>query len=303
MKLRRYSGNPILAPTGNWWETRCVLNAGAAVLNGRVHLLYRAIGDDNVSRFGYASSRDGFEFDIRPELPVYEPAPDNQWERLGCEDPRIAQIGDTFYVVFTGASLYAAEHGPTFGFGPPWRCRVSMISTKDFRVFEHHGVILPDHDDKDAALFPEKINGRYAMLHRILPDICVSFSDDLIHWGDSRKVISPRKTLWDGDRIGAGGAPIKTERGWLNFYHGVDEKRVYRLGVLILDPEDPTKVVYRSVEPCLEPEEPYEKEGPVPNVVFSCGAVEKDGRYLVYYGGADRVVCAASIGVEDTLRF
>jgi len=278
-----------------------VFNAGATVWNGRMHLLYRAIGDDNISRFGYASSGDGFEFDIRPELPVYEPPLDNQWERLGCEDARIARIGDTFYVVYTGASLYSADHGPTFGFGPPWRCRVSLISTKDFREFQHHGVILPDHDDKDAVLFPEKIGGRYAMLHRILPDICVSYSDDLIHWGDTRKVIGPRPGFWDSDRIGAGGTPIKTERGWLNFYHGVDGGRVYRLGILTLDLDDPTEAVFRSDEPCLGPEEPYEKEGPVPNVVFSCGAVEKDGQYLVYYGGADRVIAVASIGVDEVL--
>jgi len=115
------------------------------------------------------------------------------------------------------------------------------------------------------------------------------------------KVIGPRPDFWDSDRIGAGGTPIKTECGWLNFYHGVDGSRVYRLGVLILDLDDPTKVVYRSDEPCLSPEEPYEKEGPVPNVVFSCGAVEKDGQYLVYYGGADRVIAIASIGVDEVL--
>jgi len=299
VKLKRYHANPILSPNDNWWENRCVFNAGAAVSNGRVHLLYRAIGDDNISRFGYASSADGLNFDVRADLPVCEPPLDDQWERLGCEDPRIARIGDTFYVVYTGASLYTADHGPTFGFGPPWRCRVSLISTRDFRHFERHGVILPDHDDKDAALFPDKIGGRYAMLHRILPDICVSYSDDLLRWGDTRRVIGPRPGFWDNNRIGAGNSPIRTDRGWLNFYHGVDEKRVYRLGILILDLEDPTKTVYRSDEPCLEPEDDYERDGPVPNVVFSCGAVEKDGQYLVYYGGADRCVAAASIRVDE----
>ena len=184
----------------------------------------------------------------------------------------------------------------------PPRARGALISTKDFREFQHHSVILPDHDDKDAVLFPEKIGGRYAMLHRILPDICLSYSDDLIHWGDTRKVIGPRPDFWDSDRIGAGGTPIKTERGWLSFYHGVDGSRVYRLGILILGLDDPTKAVFRSDEPCLEPEEPYEKEGPVPNVVFSSGAVEKDGQYLVYYGGADRVIAVASIGVDEVLH-
>ncbi len=301
MKLVRYEKNPILKPTDNWWENRFVLNPGAVYHGGRVHLLYRAVGDDNISRFGYASSADGFDFDTRWEIPAYEPALDNLWERLGCEDPRITYIDGRFFIVYTAASLYAADHGPTFGVGPPWRCRVSMISTLDFRSYEYHGVILPDQDDKDAALFPEKIDGKYVLLHRILPNICVSYSDDLLHWTGATPIMGLRQGYWDSFRIGGGNPPIKTEKGWLSFYHGVDSERVYRLGIMLQDLDDPSKVIYRSEEPVLEPEKSHEREGWVSNVVFSCGAVEKDGQFIVYYGGADSIIGAASISKERIL--
>lgn len=296
MFAERYSGNPVLQPTINWWESKAVFNCAVADKDGIIHMIYRAVGDDNISRFGYAKSLDGFNFERSP-LPIYEGPLGDEFERLGCEDPRITLIGDTYYIPYIGASVYPAaeKRPPTFKIGPPWRCRVSLLSTQDFKTFTRHGVIIPDYDDKDAVLFPEKIDGRYVMYHRVLPDIWISYSDDLIHWSDHKTVMTPKPGAWDSERIGAGAPPIKTPEGWLNFYHGVDENRVYKLGIFYSDLADPSKIIARSSVSILDPEEAFECHGPVCNVVFTCGVVERGGKYLVYYGGAD-----SSIGVATT---
>jgi predicted GH43/DUF377 family glycosyl hydrolase len=302
MFAQRYSGNPLLEPTNNWWETKAVFNCAVAEHAGKVHMLYRAVGDDNISRFGYAASDDGLSFE-RLAIPIYESPPGDEFERLGCEDPRITKIGDTHYITYIGASVYPAaeRRSPTFGIGPPWRCRVSLLSTKDFKSFERHGVILPEFDDKDAVLFPEKIDGKYVMYHRIWPDMWVSYSDDLVHWYDHKPLMSPSPGAWDDDRIGAGAPPIKTADGWLNVYHGADHDRIYRLGVFLSDLDDPSKIIARSAEPILTPEEAFECIGCVCNVVFTCGVVERDGRYLIYYGGADSTIGVAILD-KDRLK-
>lgn len=296
MFTKRYTGNPVLEPTANWWESKAVFNCAVAASDGKIHLLYRAVGDDNISRFGYAWSLDGFNFERLP-LPVYESPEGDEFERLGCEDPRITVIDGTHYVAYTGASVYPAAEGrkPTFGIGPPWRCRVSLISTRNYKSFTRHGVILPDFDDKDAVIFPEKINGKYVMYHRILPDMWVSYSDDLVHWHDHQVLMTPKPGYWDSERIGAGAPPVKTEDGWLNIYHGVDTNSTYRLGVFLSDLNDPSKIIARSAEPIMSPEEAFECEGCVCNVVFTCGVVEKDDQYLIYYGGADSAIGVATM--------
>jgi predicted GH43/DUF377 family glycosyl hydrolase len=296
MIAQRYSKNPILSPTSNWWETKAVFNCAVVEKDGVINMLYRAVGDDNISRFGYAASYDGFNFERYP-LPIYEGPLGDEFERLGCEDPRITIIDGTYYIPYVGTSVYPAiENRPsTFKIGPPWRCRVSLLSTKDFKSFTRYGVILPEFDDKDAVLFPEKIQGKYVMYHRVLPDIWVSYSDDLINWYDHKPVMSPKSGSWDSERIGAGAPPIKTADGWLNFYHGVDEKRVYRLGVFLSDLNDPTKIIARSVGPILDPEEAFECTGSVCNVVFTCGVIERNGEYLIYYGGADSSIGVATL--------
>lgn len=299
MLAQRYVKNPVLEPTTNWWETKAVFNCAVAEKDGIVHMLYRAVGDDNISRFGYASSRDGFNFERLP-LPIYEGPPGDEFERLGCEDPRITLIDDTYYIPYVAASIYPAalNRPPTFKFGPPWRCRISLLSTKDFKNYTRHGVILPDFDDKDAVLFPEKIGGRYVMYHRVLPDIWISYSDDLIHWYDHKSIMTPKAGSWDSERIGAGAAPIKTEDGWLNIYHGVDKGRTYRLGIFLSDLEDPSKIIARSAVPVLTPVESFECEGSVCNVVFTCGVVERNGQYLIYYGGADSSIGVAMLDIN-----
>lgn len=294
MYAKRYDGNPLLTPTSNWWESSAVFNPAVAEHDGKIHMLYRAVGDDNISRFGYACSVDGFDFE-RLALPAYEGPAGDENERLGCEDPRITKIDDTFYIPYVGASVYSAmEHRPpTFGVGPPWRCRVSLLSTKDFKTYTRHGVILPDFDDKDAVLFPEKIDGKYVMYHRVFPDMWISYSDDLIHWYDHRVLMRPKPGYWDDDRIGAGAPPIKTPEGWLNFYHAADHDRIYRIGVFLSDLDDPSKIIARSAEPVLTPEEAFECVGCVCNVVFTCGVIERDNSFLIYYGGADSTIGVA----------
>lgn len=292
LRLERYHGNPILEPRGSGWESRAVFNCAVAYDGHVVHMLYRAVAKDDpvyISRFGYASSSNGLDFQ-RAEEPVFEPQED--YEAFGCEDPRITRIGDRFYITYTALSQRAFS-----GSGN----RVALASTTDFKEYQRHGVILPEFEDKDAVLFPEKIGGKYVMFHRIMPDIWIAYSDDLLHWHGHKVVMRPRPGYWDGVKIGAGAPPLKTECGWLLFYHGVDEDLIYRLGVALFDLHDPSKLIARGEEPILEPEEEYEREGDVPNVVFTCGAIEKDGLYYVYYGGADTVIGVATIAKDQVL--
>ncbi len=289
MKLKRYPFNPILSPRPDHiWESRFVFNP-AVVYDGELfHMLYRAQGEDMVSRFGYAVSTDGIHFN-RLENPVFEPQTDE--EMYGVEDPRITFLEGYYYVLYTAYS--------------PDGTRISLARTKNFITYERFGVVIPDVDNKDAALFPEKIGGKYVMLHRIHPDIWLAFSDDLIHWGDFVKIASPRRGMWDDLKIGAGAPPIKTEYGWLLLYHGVQKAKrpIYRLGFLLLDLEDPTKVLKRSEEPVLEPELPWEKFGGVPNVVFSDAMVEYSGKLYVYYGAADNHIALATIGLDEVIEW
>ncbi|OGY24700.1 MAG: hypothetical protein A2Y57_00495 [Candidatus Woykebacteria bacterium RBG_13_40_7b] len=306
MKLTRYEGNPIITPTKNWWEEYLVFNPGATIYQDKVCLLYRAQGRDKISRFGLAVSSDGFNFERFSE-PVFEGDEENKFERLGVEDARITKIGDTYYILYTAASVYPVKEAeksaaPSLSSKVPWRIRSTVVKTKDFKTFERVGIILPDLDTKDLALFPEKINGKYYMFHRIYPQMYLASSDDLKNWQDLGIVARTREGMWDSERVGAGPPPIKTSLGWLEFYHGVDQNKIYRLGVMLLDLEDPTKIIYRSPEPIFEPEEAYEKEGYVPNVVFTCGAVEKEGKYFIYYGAADKVIGVATVDKEELLE-
>jgi predicted GH43/DUF377 family glycosyl hydrolase len=179
--------------------------------------------------------------------------------------------------------------------------RVCLASTENFLIWRRHGVILPDQDDKDAALCPEKIGSRYCMLHRIPDDIWIAYSEDLVHWTDHQIIMRPRPDNWDSARIGAAGPPLRTEHGWLLIYHGYDDKRVYCLGAAMLEIESPSSVIARLRDPILTPREDWEIHGEVPNVVFSCGAVELEGTYYVYYGGADRVIGVATVPKVELL--
>ena len=263
-----------------------MFNAAVVHHNGLFHMLYRAQELDYVSHIGYAGSEDGFHWS-RLDQPVLSPA--TEFETRGVEDPRVTRIGDTFYMVYVAYS----EHGT----------RVSLAASSNLIAWERLGVVLPDEDNKDAALFPEKIGGRYCLLHRWPPDIWLGYSDDLLYWTDHQVVMRPRPNTWEHEKVGIAGPPIETEHGWLLIYHAVDQNFVYRLGVALLDADDPTVVLKRQEEPILEPGEEWELCGDVPNVVFSCGQVMTDDTLYVYYGGADTVIGVATADREQVLTF
>lgn len=307
IELERYSANPILLPTNNSWENRWVYNCGVTIYKGKILLLYRAQGTDKISRLGMVLSSDGRTVDERSPEPIFSPDSDSEYETLGVEDPRITQIGQTYYIVYTAASLYPEITGETPVNDPlesPWRVRVSIAHTEDFQNFTRHGVVVSHIDSKDATLFPEKINGQYVLLHRVLPDIRLAIGDSFSHFKERGPIVWPRKIGWDVERIGIGSQPIKTPYGWLLVYHGTSAgRRAYSLGLLLLDLEDPTQVIGRSDEPILEPEEEWEEKGHVPQVVFTCGAVFWKKEFLVYYGGADEVIGLATAKEQAVLNW
>jgi predicted GH43/DUF377 family glycosyl hydrolase len=244
----------------------------------------------SISHLRLARSQDGVTFtvDAQPAL-----APANLHEEFGCEDPRLTRIGDTFYVAYTAVSRY--------GIG------TALARSPDLLHFERLGVAFYP-ENRDVALFPEQINGQYVALHRPQPrhigppTMWLAFSPDLRHWGDHRFLLAPRPGMWDSKRIGGGAVPFRVHEGWLELYHGVDEADRYCLGAVLLDADQPDRVLARSPQPFLEPEAPFEREGLLGNVVFTCGAVPlDDGRVRVYYGAADSVTGAADLDVRALL--
>lgn len=215
-------------------------------------------------------------------------------ETFGVEDCRVAQIGDTYYLTFTSVS--------------PLGVAVGLRTTKDWKTFEKHGLIFPAHN-KDCAIFEEKINGLYYALHR--PSsvdiggnyIWLASSPDCVHWGNHQCIATTRKGMWDNKRIGAGAAPIKTEKGWLEIYHGANQEHYYCLGAILLDLNDPYKVLARTEAPIMIPSEEYELNGFFGKVVFTNGhIVEPDGDTVtLYYGAADEFVCGAKFSISEIL--
>ena len=306
--LARFAGNPVLRPIReHYWESRFLLNPGAIRLNGRVYIVYRAFGDDDISRLGMAVSEDGFAFTERLDEPIFEPITPS--EEKGCEDPRLTLIDGRVYMLYTAYSGTVAQ------------IAAASISVEDFvdyrwKSWHRHGLVFPGFTDKDAALFPEQLDGKYVMLHRVDPHIWITFSTHLrCPWPRKEHTIlagSRPGMVWDSLKIGGGAQPIKTEYGWLLIYHGVDHDHVYRLGVMLVDLADPTVLLYRSPNFILEPTERFEvgekDESWVPNVVFTCGAVSRDvgkdiltarDEVLVYYGAADSVIGVATARIED----
>lgn len=295
-KMRRFQDNPILKPDpSNEWESRLVFNAAAIEVGKRVHLLYRALGNDGISRIGYASSSDGYIFDERSPTPVFEPK--NNAEDYGCEDPRLTRFDSKIIMAYT--ALTEIDHDQLY------QISLTSISVNDFlsKQWNWNERLLPFRGvrNKDGVVFPKKIDGKYVMLHRLEPDMCVAYSDDLKRWYDIRAFMRPRTKSWDCWKIGGAGVPIELNEGWLVLYHGVSFEKVYSLGVILLDRDNPESVLYRSETPILTPVADYERFGKVPNVVFSCGNVLIDDEVFVYYGGADSVVCLATYELNELL--
>jgi predicted GH43/DUF377 family glycosyl hydrolase len=297
--FQRSPRNPILTPTDRWWESRSVLNPAAVLFGNRVALVYRAVGADGLSRFGLAWTRDGEAIEERLGFPWYEGAPDDPTARLGVEDPRTTFLDGEYYVTYCKASVESADRPPLSWESAPFRIRTGIGLTADFKAMHEIGVMLPGRNTKDGVLFPARIGGRYAALIRIFPSIQVIYSDDLQAWSEPITVLEPIPGTWEGERVGAGPAPIQTPFGWLLVYHGnaylelPANRRRYSMGVALLDLARPERVLYRHPNPVLEPEEPYEVQGPVGNVVFGTGMVEIGQRFYLYYGAGDGVICVA----------
>ena len=242
-----------------------------------------------ISHLRVARSRDGVHFTV-DETPAI--APHTDMEEYGVEDPRATFIDGKWHITYVSVSR--------------WGITTSLATTNDFRSFERQGVIfLPDH--KDVVLFPEKVGGRYVALTRPMPQsfsrICgiwIAFSDDLRSWGGHETLALPRWEYWDELRTGGSTVPFRVDDGWLELYHGVDRNTRYAMGALLLDADDPRKILARSAQPILEPVEPFERTGLFNETIFSCGHVDLgDGRIRMYYGAADSVVAAADFDVRD----
>lgn len=284
---------------GVWpYPANAVFNPGVATLgDGSTLLLCRVEDHRGFSHLTAARSTDGltnWSIDPHPTLSAIAAA-EEQW---GIEDPRITDLADGRYAICST------------GYGVAGPC-VSLALTSDFQSFERLGIVLPPNN-KDAALFPERIRGRYAMLHRpVCPDagagIWMCRSDDLQHWGDHRLVMRARGGgWWDSAKIGLAGPPIASDDGWLILYHGVRNTAagaIYRVGAALLDREHPDRVVARAPEWFLGPQTPDERTGDVGNVVFPCGQVVRGDELRLYYGMADTSIGAAEVNLSDLLAW
>jgi len=331
--LTRHTANPVISPLAHRdWEAEGTFNPGAVEDDdGKVHLFYRAIGRDGISRVGHVSSEDGRRFTNRSPYPVYEPLPGYGMPEAseanvphahdlnkhpsgggwgGGEDPRMVRIGERVYMTYTA-----------FEGWDNMRIAVTSIALTDMKA-EHWKwkqpiVISPKGAKaKNWVLFPEKIHGKYALLHGIAPKIMIAYIDSpdavppiesLPDHGGGGYGNPTRKGMWDERVRGAGAPPLKTDIGWLLLYHGLDSRDHkhmvgYKVGAMILDLDDPTKVLYRSPEPILSPDMSYENDGK-PGVVYASGAVIKGDKLMVYYGGGDRHTCVAETPLKSLLEW
>ena len=307
--VTRSKYNPVL--TSRWdhpWERMGVYNPGVFQDNDQIHVVYRGQDNSGTSFMGLATfSAETEKLINREPEPIYSPRENFEEKAFesgnsGCEDPRLTLIDERVYM------LYTAYRGD----GPP-RVALTSISLKDFRCKNWKAwtkailISPPGIADKDACFFPEKINEKYVTIHRIEPDIVFDYRMDLnfdgvSQWLQSQAFIAPRKESWEGVKIGANAPPLKTSAGWLLLYHGVaTSDNQYRLGAMLLDLNDPAKIIGRSLDPLLEPEEGYERFGQVRNVVFPCGMGLWKDRLLIFYGGADSCTCLATLSLTKLL--
>ncbi|MCK4578094.1 MAG: glycoside hydrolase family 130 protein [Candidatus Marinimicrobia bacterium] len=295
--LHRWEGNPILILEDMPFPCNTVFNGTPVKHDGEYLLLIRVEGQRGYSFFTLARSEDGYHFTVmkKPAMVPATNGPFAKYETRGIEDPRATFIDGTYYILYTAVS----EHG----------YRIALAQTDDFEKFERIAMIS-EPGNKDGVLFPEKVGGYYVRLDRPLGlgvgSIWLSRSPDLINWGDSEMLLPPRAGYWDPFRVGASVPPIRTDKGWLEIYHGTKMTSagpIYRAGAVMLDIEDPTIVLHRCMVPILSPREDYERIGDVGNVVFPCGAiVEPDGEIKVYYGAADTCMAVATANLSDLLE-
>jgi predicted GH43/DUF377 family glycosyl hydrolase len=297
--------------------------------SGQVMLLYRAAGPEPEHRvyFGLATSTDGYHFERFGDEPVFGPSADGF--DAGCvEDPRIVKMGDWYYVTYAARPFPPGEYWlgaqrrylpPTFPDECPWTIRTNQTSTglaltRDFQTWVRAGrMTRPDVDDRDVILFPERVHGKFVLLHRPMnwagpgygteyPAMWIATSDDLLTWTNS-KLLAKAELPWENRKIGGNTPPLRTAAGWVTIYHAVGADRHYRLGALLLDLDDPSIVRGRTRDWILQPELSWEIEGYYPGVVFPCGSIVKDGTLFVYYGGADKYVGLATCRLDDLVEY
>jgi predicted GH43/DUF377 family glycosyl hydrolase len=316
--LKKFKGNPILTPEPDVdQESMGVLNPGAIVKDGKVHLLYRAAGNppDYKICVNLAVSRDGFNFErqyaVNPVLFPKEGTYDG-----GCiEDPRITHTDGWYYMTY---ACRPYPPGPYWEKGPwlapanapkKWKANLTISAlarSRDLVTWERIGEICGgDVDDRDVILFPEKIGGAYWMFRRPAewcgagypcekPSMWICNSKQIDRW-EGGELFARSEFDWEFKKVGGSSPPIRTDEGWLVLYHGVDRDHIYRTGAMITDLENPAKIIARYPHPILEPTEPCELEGIVPNVVFPTANVVLDDELFVYYGGGDKVCCVATV--------
>ena len=296
IQLTRLPQNPILCPNDQHpWENNQVYGAGAVLHEGRVQLLYTATGQELKeeigvlyrTNIGLATSGDGIHFKRDGTLPFLDKTGEEAVviEPWGVEDARITKLGDTYYIVYVVAS-------------PEWE-RLALATTKDFQIIEKHGLLMGSILQRSGALFPEKIGGRYMLMHRPLPNIWISESDDLKTFDHSRMVLTDRDLPWCETRLGVAAPPIRLRNAWALIFHGCDRHGVYRLGIAWLDLEDPSRIIKLQQEPILEPQEHYELKNGIRTGVYACGAVALNDTLFVYYGASEAVVCVATVPMVE----
>ncbi|HPY77825.1 MAG TPA: hypothetical protein PLQ45_08295 [Anaerohalosphaeraceae bacterium] len=333
MKLIRYKNNPILSPNPkNSWESFVTTNPGAWYDpdEGQVKMLYRAAGEDeeHVIRFGLAVSQNGYDFQRVSDRPVFGPSADGF--DAGCvEDPRIVKMGSYYYITYAARFYPPGKYWLVAGKPQKWKNSPSefpyavrenatatgLAITRDFKTWIRAGRMThPLVDDRDVILFPEKIGGKFVMLHRPMdwtgpqygttdPAMWISFSEDLLVWSEST-LLAKAEYDWEY-KIGGNTPPIRTRHGWLTLYHAVGEDRYYRLGAFLLDLNDPSKLTHRTRDWILQPEEPFETQGCYDGggVVFPCGKVVIKDTLFVYYGAADKYIGLATCKLNDLLDY
>ena len=287
--------NPLITPKDMPYQANAVMNAGAVDLGDEILLLLRIETTSGRSHLVVARSKDGIADWKVEDQALLHPAQGYPYESNGVEDCRVTWMEELELWGFAYTAY--SDQGPG----------VALATTHDFKTVDRIGLVFPP-DDKNAALFPRKFGGLYAMLHRPSVgggSIWISYSEDLVYWGKPQLVVPVRGApWWDGLRVGAGIPPIETEAGWLLIYHGVKEiakRPIYRLGAALLDLNEPHRLIGRARRWILSPQETYERTGDAPNVVFTCGGFIRGEDLWVYYGAADSSICLATAKLSDIL--